>query len=149
MKNLFSKLMFVAMAATLFVACEDVPEPYDVPGHGGNVPGPDTEIKGGTGTGTKADPFNAVAALNYGNKLTSGEESPGYMFIKGKVVSVKEEFTTQYGNGTFYISADGKAGNFDMFYGSGWGPDFGDPCTYLDTFLGYGAGYMTKVIGLF
>jgi len=114
MKNLFSKLMFVAMAATLFVACEDVPEPYDVPGHGGNVPGPDTEIKGGTGTGTKADPFNAVAALNYGNKLTSGEESPGYMFIKGKVVSVKEEFTTQYGNGTFYISADGKAGN--QFY---------------------------------
>ena len=48
-----------------------------------------------------------------------------------------------------YRAADGKAGNFDMFYGSGWGPDFGDPCTYLDTFLGYGAGYMTKVIGLF
>ena len=36
-----------------------------------------------------------------------------------------------------------------MFYGSGWGPDYGDPSTYLDTFLGYGQGYMTKVIGLF
>jgi hypothetical protein len=36
-----------------------------------------------------------------------------------------------------------------MFFGSGWGPDFGDPCTYLDTFAGEGAGYMTKVIGLF
>lgn len=48
-----------------------------------------------------------------------------------------------------YRASNGKAGNFDMFYGSGWGPDFGDPCTYLDTFRGYGAGYMTKVIGLF
>ncbi len=48
-----------------------------------------------------------------------------------------------------YRASNGEAGNFDMFYGSGWGPDFGDPCTYLDTFLGEGAGYMTKVIGLF
>ena len=48
-----------------------------------------------------------------------------------------------------YRATNGEAGNFDIFYGSGWGPDFGDPCTYLDTFLGYGAGYMTKVIGLF
>ena len=48
-----------------------------------------------------------------------------------------------------YRASNGEAGNFDMFYGSGWGPDFGDPCTYLDTFRGNGAGYMTKVIGLF
>ena len=48
-----------------------------------------------------------------------------------------------------YRASNGEAGNFDMFYGSGWGPDFGDPCTYLDTFAGEGAGYMTKVIGLF
>ena len=48
-----------------------------------------------------------------------------------------------------YRAANGEAGNFDMFFGSGWGPDFGDPCTYLDTFAGEGAGYMTKVIGLF
>ena len=48
-----------------------------------------------------------------------------------------------------YRASNGEAGNFDMFYGSGWGPDYGDPSTYLDTFLGEGAGYMTKVIGLF
>ena len=48
-----------------------------------------------------------------------------------------------------YRAANGEAGNFDFFQGSGWGPDYGDPSTYLDTFLGYGAGYMTKVIGLF
>ena len=48
-----------------------------------------------------------------------------------------------------YRASNGEAGNFDLFYGSGWGPDYGDPCSYLDTFLGNGAGYMTKVIGLF
>lgn len=48
-----------------------------------------------------------------------------------------------------YDAANGEAGNYDVFYGSGWGPDYGDPSTYLDTFLGDGAGYMTKVIGLF
>jgi len=48
-----------------------------------------------------------------------------------------------------YRAANGEAGNFDFFQGSGWGPDYGDPFTYLETFLGYGAGYMTKVIGLF
>lgn len=48
-----------------------------------------------------------------------------------------------------YRAANGEKGNFDVFYGSGWGPDYGDPSTYLDTFLGDGAGYMTKVIGLF
>ena len=45
-----------------------------------------------------------------------------------------------------YRAADGKSGNFDIFYGSGWGPDFGDPCTYLDTFKSYG--YMTKICGI-
>ena len=48
-----------------------------------------------------------------------------------------------------YRAPDGISGNFDLFYGSGWGPDYGDPSTYLNTFLGEGAGYMTKVIGLF
>ena len=47
-----------------------------------------------------------------------------------------------------YRAADGAAANYDVFYGSGWGPDYGDPSTYLDTFLSEGAGYMTKTIGL-
>ncbi len=47
-----------------------------------------------------------------------------------------------------YRAANGAAGNYDVFYGSGWGPDYGDPSTYLDTFLPEGGGYMTKVIGL-
>lgn len=114
MKKLFSKLMLVALAAMTFVACEDVPEPYDKPGTGTNIPGTVTEIEGGTGTGTVSDPFNAIAAINYGKTLASGEESPKFYYVKGKVASIKEEFTTQFGNSTFYISEDGTAKN--QFY---------------------------------
>lgn len=46
-----------------------------------------------------------------------------------------------------YYAETGEELNQDIFYGSGWGPDYGDPSTYLDTFAA--GGYMTKVIGLF
>lgn len=65
------------------------------------------------------------------------------------VVNLVEATTSADYYASGYRASNGEAGNFDMFYGSGWGPDFGDPCSYLDTFLGNGAGYMTKVIGLF
>ena len=91
-------MMLVAMAVAAFTACEDVPEPYPIPEKGGQQGG-NTEIEGATGTGTKDDPFNAAAALKKGKELASGEETADYYYIKGKVVSVKEEFTTQYGNG--------------------------------------------------
>ena len=110
MKKLFSKLMFVALTAMTFTACSDVPNPYDVPGTGQNVPGV-AEIPGGEGEGTFAVPFNTVAAINFGNKLGAGEVSKNYMYIKGKVSKIEEPYTTQYGNGTFYISDDGSHGN--------------------------------------
>ena len=46
-----------------------------------------------------------------------------------------------------YRAATGKEMNNDLFYGSGWGPDYGDPSTYLDTFAS--GGYMVKLLGLF
>ena len=111
MKKLFRNLMLMAMAAVTFTACEDVPEPYDKPGTGSNTIDTSTEIEGAEGDGTLASPFNAIAALNYGKKLASGEESADYMYIKGKVSSIKEPFGTQFGNGTFYISEDGSSQN--------------------------------------
>ena len=38
--------------------------------------------------------------------------------------------------------------NYHIFDGCGWGPDYGDPATYLDTMLPQGGG-MAKNIGLF
>ena len=60
----------------------------------------------------------------------------------------------EYANRDTYLDATywyetGDTANFDFNDGSGWGPDYGDPQTYLDTMLPDGAGYMTKSIGLF
>ncbi len=76
---------------------------------------PDTPAEGeATGDGTKDNPYNSVAANKYTSSLASGAESDKDIYIKGKVVSVKEQYGTQFGNATFYISDDGKADN--QFY---------------------------------
>lgn len=73
---------------------------------------PDTPAEGeATGDGTKDHPYNSVAANKYTSSLASGAESDKDIYIKGKVVSVKEQYGTQFGNATFYISDDGKADN--------------------------------------
>ena len=46
-----------------------------------------------------------------------------------------------------YFPAAGDDMNFNLMDNSGWGPDYGDPSTYLDTmFFG---GYMLKCIGIY
>lgn len=60
------------------------------------------------------------------------------------------EYSTRdtYLDATYWYNAGNEA-NFDLNDGSGWGPDYGDPQTYLDTMLPDGAGYMAKSLGLF
>ena len=48
-----------------------------------------------------------------------------------------------------YYPTTGAEGNYDICDLAGWGPDYGDPQSYLDTMLPQYAGYMTKSIGLF
>lgn len=48
-----------------------------------------------------------------------------------------------------YYTETGKDANYTLYDVSGWGPDYGDPATYLDTMLGDGAGYMAKCLGIF
>ena len=101
-----------AMAAFTFSSCEDVPEPYTQPTKpdaGGTTEG---EPKG---TGTAADPFNSIAAINYCNTLEAGVESDKEVYIKGKVVSIKEQFSTNFGNGSFYIADDETSEKFYIF----------------------------------
>ena len=60
------------------------------------------------------------------------------------------EYATRdtYLDATYWYGAGNEA-NFDLNDGSGWGPDYGDPQTYLDTMLPEYAGYMTKSLGIF
>ena len=48
-----------------------------------------------------------------------------------------------------YLTNSGEEANYNIYDLSGWGPDYGDPSTYLDTFLPDYAGYMVKCIGIF
>lgn len=64
-----------------------------------------------TGDGSKENPFNSVAANQMASKLAANAKTDKQYYIKGKVVSVKEAFSAQYGNASFYISDDGKEDN--------------------------------------
>lgn len=48
----------------------------------------------------------------------------------------------------FYASIGSEA-NYDVYDTAGWGPDYGDPQTYLDTLLPDYAGDMTRMMGIF
>ena len=48
----------------------------------------------------------------------------------------------------YYISA-GYEANYDIYDLSGWGPDYGDPQTYLSAMLPWYEGYMTRMLGIF
>lgn len=108
------KYLFIAALAILsFNACEDVPEPYEIPtingaGSGSNVSTPE-------GEGTLESPYNAAGANAYISTLGADENSDKAIYVKGIICNIKEAPNSQYGNATFYISADGKTTS-EQFY---------------------------------
>ena len=70
-----------------------------------NAGGGDTP--GGEGDGTEANPYTPAAANAYVSALAADTESENDVFVKGKICKITNEFGAQYGNATFYISADG------------------------------------------
>ena len=112
MKKLFYSLFAITMAVFSLTSCEDVPEPYNIPekpGTGGEQGG-EEELQG-SGAGTLLDPYDCIAAINYCKQLGADTESTENIYIKGKIVSIEEEYGTQYGNGSFTISNDGSNSN--------------------------------------
>ena len=110
MKKVIYSMLALLCAAFAFTSCEDVPMPYDQPGEGGDDP----IVIQPTGDGTVDNPYNVTAALEYIESLGADVESEQNIYIKGVVVTVTEEYTTNYGNGTYYISDDGT--NKNQFY---------------------------------
>ena len=105
MKKVIYAILIAALATAMLGGCQDVPEPYTNPNEnkGGNqeVLEPGTP----TGTGTEADPYNVTAALAKIKTLKGGENT-GEIFVKGKIRSVKEVDTGNFGNATYFISDD-------------------------------------------
>ncbi len=89
------------------------------------------------------------ASEGYTNKANSLKQSienvlGGYVVID--LVACQD--SDQWQNAGYYTTA-GYEANYDIYDLSGWGPDYGDPQTYLDTFLGEYAGYMAKCVGIY
>ena len=84
---------------------------------GSVVEEPETpEVPAATGDGTLANPFNCTAANEAALALGSGNTSEAEYYIKGKVASIKNAFSTQYGNVSLYISDDGTSnGQFYVY----------------------------------
>ena len=93
--------------------------------------------------------YYSASDLNTAQAAAYKTSIEGVLGAENVQVNLIEATTAEDFYASGYRASNGEAGNYDMFYGSGWGPDYGDPSTYLNTFKGEGAGYMTKVIGLF
>ena len=89
---------------------------YSINGQTGEGGSGDEPSTGGEpeGDGTVDNPFNCVAAIEFTSALNADEESENDVYIKGIVSSIVENFGTQYGNATYYISDDGSENN--QFY---------------------------------
>ena len=59
------------------------------------------------GYGILESPLTPNLANVYAGTLDAGKTSTEDIYIKGKIASIKEEFSSQYGNATFSISLDG------------------------------------------
>ena len=61
-----------------------------------------------TGYGILESPFVPIVANVVAGTLEQGETTDEDFYVKGKIASIKESFSAQYGNATFFISVDGK-----------------------------------------
>lgn len=81
---------------------------------GGDDSGDDTT--GAKGDGSKENPYNALGAKAFAAKLETGATSTESVYIKGKISSIKYNYSAQYGTATFNISDDGKTENEFIIY---------------------------------
>ena len=111
MKKILKSVFAIAIAALTFTSCDDVPMPYDTPKE--NSGG--TTYDGAAGTGTLADPYNVAGVLQFISTLEAGVESENPVYIKGTIISIDEEYSTNFGNATFNITDAGTNYTFTVY----------------------------------
>ena len=114
MKRLANYLIALALMAFTFTSCEDVPNPFGqiLPPNGGG----DEEVFVAEGNGTLADPYNVQGVLEYVTALGADVQSDKEVYVKGYVITIKEQFSSQYGNAQFTMSDSKEGGNTFTFY---------------------------------
>lgn len=91
-------------------------------------------------------PANVESFTNRANTTKKSIETSTKGLVQVNLVAAADA-TDWYYSG--YYMNYGYEMNYDFCDLSGWGPDYGDPATYLDTFLPDYAGYMVKSIGIY
>ncbi|MEE1305568.1 MAG: ABC transporter substrate-binding protein [Agathobacter sp.] len=93
-------------------------------------------------------PYNSADATyaNLANAFKQSVEASVDGLIEVNLVKCSDDNQWYYAG---YFTQYGWEANYDVYDLSGWGPDYGDPSTYLNTFLPDYAGYMIKCIGIF
>ena len=85
---------------------------------------------------------------HYANRANAYKQSIETVLGSRVIVNlVAAKDMQQWYNAGYFISSGSQA-NYDVYDSSGWGPDYGDPATYLDALLPEYAGYMTKSLGI-
>ena len=115
MKKIYNILMAAAISLGTFTSCEDVPMPFNNPLNY-LEPDPDIVVIDPIGDGTKDNPYNVAGVLAYLETLGPDVESTKDIYITGVITSVKEAFSTQYGNAQFVISDTDEGTNQFTFY---------------------------------
>lgn len=89
-------------------------------------------------------PSNVELYSNRANSIKQSVEAA--LGEYGVVVSLVECADTDEWLYTGYYINDGTEANYDLFDLSGWGPDYGDPATFLETMIP--GGYSNMCVGL-
>lgn len=84
--------------------------------------------------------------VNRANSLKQSIETSLGGKVEVSLMALDDVYDWYYAG--YYANYGGEA-NYDLYDVSGWGPDYGDPATYLDTFLPDYNGYMAMLLGIF
>jgi peptide/nickel transport system substrate-binding protein/oligopeptide transport system substrate-binding protein len=92
---------------------------------------------------------SAVFSEIFSNQTQAMKQSIENALGGNVIVNLTECADTDQWYGTAYYAEHGYESNFDVTDTSGWGPDYGDPSTYLDSMVSEYAGYMVKCLGIY
>ena len=103
----------LGMKATSWASIDGKTYGKDPEGGSGDIPSGEAK-----GSGTEADPYNAIAAIQYAKTLGADVESANDVYVTGVISSIKYIYSSNFGTATYSISDDGKAENEFTVYGS-------------------------------
>ena len=67
------------------------------------------------GTGTLEDPYTVAGALAYVSGLAADAESAQDVYIKGRIATISEPYSSQFGNASFFIKDEDGEATFQVY----------------------------------